>query len=73
VFRRFFKNREKVQSSESQDTDNTDKIFAPGSLFEATLGGMREGLLVVDKEMRVVASNPAAHKLFSSSLKRLDS
>jgi two-component system phosphate regulon sensor histidine kinase PhoR len=73
VFRRFFKNREKVQSSESQDTDNTDKIFAPGSLFEATLGGMREGLLVVDKEMRVVASNPAAHKLFSSSLRKINS
>jgi two-component system phosphate regulon sensor histidine kinase PhoR len=73
VFRRFFKNRDDVESSERQDTDNTDKIFAPGSLFEATLGGMREGLLVVNKDMRVVASNPAAHKLFNSSLKKLDS
>jgi two-component system phosphate regulon sensor histidine kinase PhoR len=73
VFRRFFKSREKVQSSASQDTDNTDQIFAPGSLFEATLGGMREGLLVVNKDMRVVASNPAAHKLFSSSLQKLNS
>lgn len=34
---------------------------------------MREGLLVVDKDMRVVASNPAARKLFSSSLTKLDS
>ncbi len=34
---------------------------------------MREGLLVVNKDMRVVASNPAAHKLFSSSLAKLDS
>jgi len=33
---------------------------------------MREGLLVVNKDMRVVASNPAAHKLFSSALKKLD-
>ena len=73
MFRRFFKSREKVQSSASQDTDNTDQIFAPGSLFEATLGGMREGLLVVNKDMRVVASNPAAHKLFSSSLQKLNS
>src|SRR5882724_9702592 len=36
------------------------QIFALGKLFEATLGGMREGLLVVDSDMRVVASNPAA-------------
>jgi two-component system phosphate regulon sensor histidine kinase PhoR len=73
VFSRFFKNREKVHAHESQDTDNTDQIFAPSSLFEATLGGMREGLLVVNKDMRVVASNPAAHKLFSSSLVKLNS
>ena len=73
VFRRFFKNRENVQTGEPQDTNNTDKIFAPSSLFEATLGGMREGLLVVNKDMRVVASNPAAHKLFSSSLRQLNS
>jgi two-component system phosphate regulon sensor histidine kinase PhoR len=43
------------------------------SLFEATTGSMREGLLVVDKDMRVVASNPAAHRLFNASLKRLNS
>ena len=73
VFRRFFKNRDRVQSSEFQDTDNTDQIFAPSSLFEATLGGMREGLLVVNRDMRVVASNPAAHKLFSNSLTKIDS
>ena len=43
------------------------------SLFEATMGSMREGLLVVNKDMRVVASNPAAHKLFNSSMPRLNS
>lgn len=43
----------------------TTEIFALGGLFEATLGGMREGLLVVDSDMRVVASNPAAHRLFN--------
>ena len=37
------------------------------------MGGMREGLLVVNKDMRVVASNPAAHKLFNASLTKLDS
>ncbi len=35
--------------------------------------GMREGLLVVNKDMRVVASNPAAHKLFNPSVPALKS
>jgi two-component system, OmpR family, phosphate regulon sensor histidine kinase PhoR len=43
------------------------------SLLDATLTGMREGLLVVNKDMRVVASNPAARKLFNPSLKSLQS
>ena len=73
MFRRFFTNREKAPAREPQDTDNTDQIFTASSLFEATLAGMREGLLVVDKDMRVVASNPAAHKLFSSSFSKLNS
>ena len=34
---------------------------------------MREGLLVVNKDMRVVASNPAAHKLFNPSVRALKS
>lgn len=51
----------------------TTEIFALGRLFEATLGGMREGLLVVDSDMRVVASNPAAHRLFNLTTGNLDS
>jgi two-component system phosphate regulon sensor histidine kinase PhoR len=35
--------------------------------------GMREGLLVVDKEMRVVAANVAARKLFNPSVPALKS
>ncbi|HET9477794.1 MAG TPA: ATP-binding protein [Pyrinomonadaceae bacterium] len=65
--------REKVQSRESEDTDKPDDVFAPASLFEATIGGMREGLLVVNRDMRVVAANPAAHKLFSASVAKLKS
>lgn len=49
------------------------KIFALGKLFEATLGGMREGLLIVDSDLRVVASNPAAHKLFNLASGNIDS
>jgi two-component system phosphate regulon sensor histidine kinase PhoR len=51
----------------------TDELFATSTLFDATLSGMREGLIVVNKDMRVVASNPAAHKLFSASISKLKS
>ncbi len=37
------------------------------------MGSMREGLLVVNKDMQVVASNPAAHKLFNPSLPKINS
>jgi len=56
-------------SAESRSTE----IFALGKLFEATLDEMREGLLVVDNDMRVVASNPAAHRLFNLAIGRLES
>ena len=36
------------------------------------MNGMREGLLVVDKDMKVVASNTAAHRLFNLSQGKLD-
>lgn len=65
--------REKAQPQESEDTHKADEIFAADALLEATMGGMREGLLVVNKDMRVVASNTAAHKLFSTSVARLQS
>ena len=68
-----FLNREKAPSEAQDEADKTDKIFAVGSLFEATLTGMREGLLVVNKDMRVVASNPAAHRLFNPSQAILNS
>src|SRR2546423_6564396 len=39
--------------------------FSP-KLLDATINEMREGLLVIDHEMRVVASNRAARNLFSN-------
>jgi two-component system phosphate regulon sensor histidine kinase PhoR len=60
-------------ADENQDLSQSPESFAVSSLFEATMGSMREGLLVVNKDMRVVASNPAAHKLFNSSMPRLNS
>jgi two-component system phosphate regulon sensor histidine kinase PhoR len=58
---------------EAQDLSQSPESFAVSSLFEATMGSMREGLLVVDKDMRVVASNPAAHKLFNAPSPKLNS
>lgn len=70
--------RQLTPSSDNTSQDNSEpdsastEIFALGKLFEATLGGMREGLLVVDSDMRVVASNPAAHRLFNLAPGKLD-
>ena len=76
MFRRLIAAFAKPETPQVQDTeqaDKTDELFATSTLFEATLGGMREGLLVVNKDMRVVASNPAAHKLFNASIDKLKS
>lgn len=69
----FNRRRETNIANENQDRSQSPESFAVSSLFEATMGSMREGLLVVNKDMRVIASNPAAHKLFNSSLPRLNS
>jgi two-component system phosphate regulon sensor histidine kinase PhoR len=60
-------------SVEGSDQDGSSDNLAGSSLLEATLSGMREGLLVVDRDMRVVASNPAARKLFNPSAPALKS
>lgn len=61
------------RASESTGDEPATEIFALGKLFEATMSGMREGLLVVDRDMRVVASNSAAHRLFNLSGGKLNS
>lgn len=58
--------------SESVNEGPSQEIFALGKLFEATMNGMREGLLVVDRDMKVVASNTAAHRLFNPSPGKLN-
>ena len=76
LLHRFFTNSHSgaTESEQGPSSDSsTPEIFALGKLFEATLGGMREGLLVVDSEMRVVASNPAAHRLFNLTTGELES
>lgn len=53
-----------ARESEAYFPDARQEIFALGKLFEATMSGMREGLLVVDRDMRVVSSNAAAQHVF---------
>src|SRR5215510_14229153 len=62
-----------ASSVDPLDQDNSPENLAASSLLDATLTGMREGLLVVNKDMRVVASNPAARKLFNPSVPTLQS
>ncbi len=64
-------NRARVMSARhttNQETRLSDAgiiDFSP-KLLDATINEMREGLLVIDQEMRVVASNRAARGLFSN-------
>jgi len=61
-----------AQKSAADQTQSPEN-FEVHSLLDATMTGMREGLLVVDKDMRVVASNPAARKLFNPTVPALES
>jgi len=58
---------------EGSEQSNSPENLAVTSLLDATMTGMREGLLVVNRDMRVVASNPAAYKLFNPSVATLQS
>ena len=55
------------------DEESAAESFELSKLFEATMIGMREGLLVVNKDMRVIASNTAAYRLFNPTPRRLES
>ncbi|HEY0406012.1 MAG TPA: ATP-binding protein [Pyrinomonadaceae bacterium] len=39
--------------------------ISTGALLDATMNSMREGMLVVDQEMRIIASNRAARDIFA--------
>ena len=43
----------------------TTTTISPGALLDATMNSMREGVLVVDQEMRIVAMNRTARDLFA--------
>jgi two-component system phosphate regulon sensor histidine kinase PhoR len=66
-----------VQTNSGQTVHDTEAVnratFARDRLFDATMNGMREGLIVVDRDMRVVASNAAALRLFNPARTSIDS
>src|SRR5258706_9330291 len=66
LLRSSFLHRDSLSNSRdiSDNHQPATQNFALGKLFEATMDGMREGLVVVDQDLRVVASNRAAHQLF---------
>jgi two-component system phosphate regulon sensor histidine kinase PhoR len=64
---------DKNHALEGTAQTNSPENLAVASLLDATMTGMREGLLVVNRDMRVVASNPAARKLFNPSVTTLQS
>jgi two-component system, OmpR family, phosphate regulon sensor histidine kinase PhoR len=77
VLGRFFFNRsETAAASSTEDNSKRDGAgidqaatvrdsLRSGALLETMMNGMREGMLVVDEEMRVVASNRTAHEIFN--------
>jgi two-component system phosphate regulon sensor histidine kinase PhoR len=71
----WFAKRSKTEKNraEGSEQSSSPENLAVTSLLDATLTGMREGLLVVNRDMRVVASNPAARKLFNPSVATLQS
>ena len=67
------RSRSKNSATPPLEQSTSPESLAVSSLLEATMTGMREGLLVVNRDMRVVASNPAARKLFNPSVATLQS
>ncbi len=59
-----------ARSAGTQQRDGATEVVSatefPIDLLNATLNEMREGLLIIDNDMRVVASNHAAKHLFSN-------
>lgn len=64
--------RRESEEDRAPEAEAAIESIARDRLFEGTLSGMREGLVVVDLDMRVVASNPSARRLFHSSFSDLD-
>ncbi|MEO6391082.1 MAG: ATP-binding protein [Pyrinomonadaceae bacterium] len=59
-------------SLSSEPRNKQSLTIPPAELLEATLNSMREGVLVVGPDTRIVASNAAARALFDANLAKLE-
>lgn len=66
----FLKRRRSSFGIRNLQTENNQAVRV--DLLDATINEMREGLLVIDHEMRVLASNKAARNLLSNVDDRID-
>lgn len=54
-------------------TEDGAESVSPTALLDATMNSMREGMLMVDNSMRIVASNPAARNIFTEVKGQIES
>jgi two-component system phosphate regulon sensor histidine kinase PhoR len=50
-----------------------DRHVAPRELLDATMNSMREGVLILDRDLRILAANPAAHEVFAGDDSQIES
>ena len=62
-----------AQSKPHVETLSRTNDVSTGALLDATMNSMREGVLIVDGEMRIVAANSAAREVFSGIEGKLES
>ena len=69
ILHHFVSTRKENEQHQLEDHSQApvQRQFPVDALFDATITSMREGMLVVDRDMRVVASNPVAYRLFGSA------
>lgn len=73
LYRRFSSALLNPRPATSEDEHEPPReVFPVDTLFGATIENIQEGLLVVDRDMRVVASNPATYRLFGPSSREVD-
>jgi two-component system, OmpR family, phosphate regulon sensor histidine kinase PhoR len=60
-------NRTAVSLDNKDKNSSKRRDVSPGALLDATMNSMREGVLIVDHEMRIIAANSAATDTFQSA------
>lgn len=56
-----------VKAENVEKSKLASEAISPGALLDATMNSMREGVLVIDQDMRVVAMNRTARDIFGQS------